>query len=121
MATFVRPADAVSAALAMLESLEEFNSSLSTPLTLKIGIHRGHSIAVTLNERLDYFGQNVNIAARTQQLADGGEILVSQDVLDAGGVSGLLADATLQPVSGVMRGVAEEIPVFRISAKSTRP
>lgn len=115
MATFVRPGDAVSAGLAMLESLDELNASMSTPLTLKIGIHRGHSIAVTLNERLDYFGQNVNIVARTQQLADGGEILVSQDVLDAPGVAELLTDASLQPSSGVMKGVAAEISVFRIS------
>ena len=33
-------------------------------LILKIGIHSGAAIAVTLNERLDYFGQTVNIAAR---------------------------------------------------------
>jgi class 3 adenylate cyclase len=30
----------------------------------KIGLHRGESIAGMLNERLDYFGQTVNIAAR---------------------------------------------------------
>jgi class 3 adenylate cyclase len=31
---------------------------------LKIGVHKGAAIAVTLNDRLDYFGQTVNIAAR---------------------------------------------------------
>jgi class 3 adenylate cyclase len=100
----------------MLESLEEFNSSMSLALQLKIGVHPGHSIAVTLNERLDYFGQNVNIAARTQQLAEAGQILVSQDVLDGEGVAKLLASATLQSVSGVMKGVAEEIQVSRVTA-----
>ncbi len=114
MATFVRAVDAVSAARAMMEALEAFNTSMATGLMLKIGIHRGHSIAVALNERLDYFGQNVNIASRTQQLADGGEILVSQDVLDAVGVPELLAGSTLIPVSGIMKGVTEEIPVFRV-------
>ena len=37
---------------------------------IKIGIHEGPCLAVTLNDRLDYFGQTVNIAARVQSLAD---------------------------------------------------
>lgn len=115
MATFIRPADAVSSAIQMLENLREFNATMSSDLMLKIGIHRGHSIAVTLNQRLDYFGQNVNIAARTQQLAGPGEILVSQDVADEAGVAQLLVNTDLEPASGVMRGIAEEIAVFRVS------
>jgi class 3 adenylate cyclase len=35
-----------------------------------IAVHRGRAIAVTLNDRIDYFGQDVNIAARVQGLAD---------------------------------------------------
>ena len=37
-------------------------------------------IAVTLNDRLDYFGSTVNIAARIQGLATGGDIAVSDVV-----------------------------------------
>jgi class 3 adenylate cyclase len=33
-------------------------------LLLKIGLHEGPCIAVSLNERQDYFEQTVNIAAR---------------------------------------------------------
>src|SRR6185312_3715437 len=33
-------------------------------LLLKIGIHEGPCLAVMLNDRQDYFGQTVNIAAR---------------------------------------------------------
>lgn len=115
MATFAEPANAVSAALAMLENIGEFNSSMSTALELKIGIHRGHSIAVTLNDRLDYFGQNVNIAARTQQQADGGQILISGEVLSDEGVRELLAETTPERVTGLMKGIAEEIPVYRVA------
>jgi len=35
----------------------------------KIGIHDGPCLAVTLNDRQDYFGQTVNIASRVQNLA----------------------------------------------------
>ena len=38
-------------------------------LHLKIGIHEGSCLAVTLNDQQDYFGQTVNIASRVQGLA----------------------------------------------------
>ena len=49
-------------------------------LILKIGIHTGASIAVTLNDRLDYFGQTVNIAARVQGLAEAMVLAATQDL-----------------------------------------
>jgi class 3 adenylate cyclase len=35
---------------------------------------------VTLNDRLDYFGQTVNLAARVQSLAHANEIVISNDL-----------------------------------------
>ncbi len=35
---------------------------------------------MTLNERLDYFGSTVNIAARLPDLAEGGEIVFSGEI-----------------------------------------
>jgi len=35
-------------------------------LRLKIGIHEGSCLAVTLNGQQDYFGQTVNIASRAR-------------------------------------------------------
>lgn len=40
----------------------------------------GPCIVVTLNERLDYFGSTVNIAARLPELADGNEIVFSDEI-----------------------------------------
>lgn len=117
MATFLRPVNAVSAALRMQDDLKRVDAGGSTRLELKVGVHRGHSIAVTLNERLDYFGQNVNIAARTQQSAGASEILITQDVLDAPGVIDLLTNSDLEPARTEMKGIAEEIPVFRVSGR----
>jgi class 3 adenylate cyclase len=68
MAAFVTPPDAVSAALKMRSEIERLNEARAArDFVLKIGIHRGPSIAVTLNDRLDYFGQTVNyrLAGRT--------------------------------------------------------
>ncbi|MBI2570611.1 MAG: adenylate/guanylate cyclase domain-containing protein [Candidatus Schekmanbacteria bacterium] len=62
------------------------------PLGLKAGIHEGPCIAVTLNERLDYFGSTVNIAARLQGLAQSGEVALSEDVFANAEIGGLLRD-----------------------------
>ena len=92
MAAFLKPSDAVQAALDMRSEIAAFNEHQhDKSLILKIGVHKGAAIAVTLNERLDYFGQTVNIAARVQNLADADEIFVSQDVYEATGVREELA------------------------------
>src|SRR5215208_5954994 len=92
MAAFMNPLDAVRAAVAMLDEMEAFNRDHSDRLLiLKIGLHKGASIAVTLNDRLDYFGQAVNIAARIQSLAQAEEIYLSGEIYDYPGVGELLA------------------------------
>ena len=90
MAAFEQPQDAVSAGIEMIEELTRFNQTISRPLSLKVGIHRGRSIAVALNDRIDYFGQDVNIAARVQGLADGDEVCISQEVMEAPGVGDIV-------------------------------
>lgn len=116
MAAFLEPADAVAAALSMRNEIDAFNGTQADrALILKIGIHKGAAIAVTLNERLDYFGQTVNIAARVQQLADADEIFVSEDVYSAEGVHALLGSREV--ASGVfkLKGVQQDLRVFRIA------
>ena len=51
-------------------------------LLLKIGIHEGPCLAVTLNDRQDYFGQTVNMAARVQGLASSRAIFVTKSVVE---------------------------------------
>jgi class 3 adenylate cyclase len=97
MAAFETPADAVRAAFDMREAVDELNRDRpQRDFILKIGVHRGGSIAVTLNERLDYFGQTVNIAARMQNLADADEICITEDVHDAEGVAEIIAPTRWQ-------------------------
>ncbi|MGO9412444.1 MAG: adenylate/guanylate cyclase domain-containing protein [Spirochaetia bacterium] len=89
MASFRRPADGVAAAMAIQEGFEEFNrrENLKNEIIVKVGVHAGSTIMVNLNNRLDYFGQVVNMAARIQGTADGGEIIISKDVRsDAGAI-----------------------------------
>jgi len=115
MAVFSRPTDAVSAALDILGVIERYNGEHGDPsIILKIGVHCGPSIAVTLNDNLDYFGQTVNVAARVQSLADAGEICVSEALYSAPGVSDVLAGHKIVGFEAPLRGVEGSACVYRI-------
>ena len=76
MAVFRNPAAALRAILKAQRILAAPPDG-SLPLMLKVGIHSGPCIAVTLNDRLDYFGGTVNMAARLEGLSTGGDVVVS--------------------------------------------
>ena len=63
MATFPTPDRAISAALRMRKAMTRINDERrNEDLLLKIGIHEGPCLAVTMNNIQDYFGQTVNVA-----------------------------------------------------------
>jgi class 3 adenylate cyclase len=116
MASFDKPADAVKAAASMLKEIEEFNIEQgSTEIILKIGIHQGASIAVTLNDRLDYFGQSVNIAARVQGLAGAEEIYLTKNVYLSPGVKELLEEFYVTPETASLKGVQKAMQVYKVT------
>jgi class 3 adenylate cyclase len=118
MAAFARPADAVAAALHMLEEIHPFNREHGeAAVILKIGAHCGPSIAVTLNENLDYFGQTVNIAARVQSFAGAGEICLTEALQAAPGVKELLAAHDVSSFDAPLRGVEGQARVYRVAAR----
>jgi class 3 adenylate cyclase len=119
MATFLNPLDAVQAAVGMLREIDEFNRSIRrNEVGLKIGIHRGASIAVTLNNRLDYFGQTVNIAARVQALADAEEIYLTEEAYRHSGLSEALREFDVEPRMARLKGVNDEMQVYRALRRS---
>jgi class 3 adenylate cyclase len=117
MATFPTSDRAVSAAIRMRDAMRLLNEGRgSEDLLLKIGIHEGPCIAVSLNERQDYFGQTVNIASRVQNLATSHEIFATGSVLEDPLTSSLLTDRGLSPMSHnvTLRGITNEITIFAI-------
>ncbi|KAF0244247.1 MAG: hypothetical protein FD180_2675 [Planctomycetota bacterium] len=52
----------------------------TVPLLLKAAVHFGPCVAVTLNDRLDYFGGTLNMAARLVGLSAGGDCILSHAV-----------------------------------------
>lgn len=119
MATFATPDRAVAAALRMRKGMRQLNDQRSSEdLLLKIGIHEGPCLAVTLNDRQDYFGQTVNIAARVQGLADARAIFATQAVVENPQTAKLLRTTGLAPVTqrAALRGLAQEFDIYQIPA-----
>lgn len=113
MATFPRPASAVEAAAEMNRRLAEWNRTRhEADLALKIGIHEGACIAVSSNDRIDYFGQTVNQAARIQALAGAGEIFLSEAVYSSQGVPQMGDVSFLEPQVVQLKGISEKVTVY---------
>ncbi|MDZ4724657.1 MAG: DUF5939 domain-containing protein [Leptospira sp.] len=120
MASFLNPLDAMKASIEMLKAIESFNSrQLEKEIVLKIGIHSGPSIAVTLNERLDYFGQIINIAARVQGVAEGEEICFTKEIYNFPGVQGLISPNNIKFEEVFLKGIKNAISLFRMGSKIT--
>jgi class 3 adenylate cyclase len=91
MAVFRSPAGAVRAMLEVQNRLASPPAGMQ-PLSLKAGLHTGPCIAVTLNDRLDYFGSTVNMAARLEGQSTGDDVVISSAVYSDPQVRDLLID-----------------------------
>jgi class 3 adenylate cyclase len=118
MAAFSRPEDGLLAALDIQRGIEDWNRQQSTgeaaPIVIKLGLHQGSSIAVTLNDRLDYFGSTVNLAARLQGQSGGGEIVLSREIADDPGLAPHLRDLSLMPDRVVLKGFELATDFYRV-------
>ena len=107
MAVFQQPEKAVRAMVRSHAALRQ-PGKLQNKIQLRVGIHTGKAIAVTLNERLDYFGTTVNIAARLEGQSDGSDVVLSEDVYTDPNVQLLLNDAqnglTATPYQTALKG-----------------
>jgi class 3 adenylate cyclase len=117
MATFPTPGHAISAALRMRDAMRRLNEQRgSEDLLLKIGIHEGPCLAVTLNDRQDYFGQTVNIASRVQGLAVSRAIFATDSVVENPESSQIIELKGLRPTlqKTALRGINDEFLVYEI-------
>lgn len=118
MAAFARPQDGLLAALDIQRSIKDWNarnrSGDALPIVIKLGLHQGASIAVTLNDRLDYFGSTVNLAARLQGQSGGGEIVLSREIAEDPALAPHLAGLELRPDRAVLKGFDLATDFYRL-------
>lgn len=117
MAVFTHSADALRAAAAIHDDIREFNrNSKDHELVVKIGLHEGPALALTLNDRLDYFGSTVNKAARIQNEAGGNETVISEDLYRRLEGDSLLAKLNPHPYTAQLKGIKRDMLLYRLKA-----
>ncbi len=117
MAVFASPETALQAALAIQRDIAAFNASqgITPPLVIKLGVHHGAAIVVNANNRLDYFGRTVNIAARVQGESQGGDIVLTAEMLQHPGVRALLRPLPpVVPFHAVLKGIDGTTRLYRL-------
>jgi class 3 adenylate cyclase len=78
---------------------------------------------VNLNERLDYFGTTVNVAARTEHEARGGQVMVTEMVANEIEVSELLREqgCPIENCEVVLRGISRPVSLTRVIVAPSAP
>ncbi len=88
MAVFPTVPQALRAGFEMQRGMAKMETygALKPEQFLRVGIHSGPCLAVTLNDRLDYFGTSVNVASRVEHEAGGGQIALTLSAFSESGV-----------------------------------
>src|SRR6201988_4319379 len=119
MAVFRSAVDGLSAMLEVQRLLSD-PADGSRPLQLKAGLNTGPCIAVTLNDRLDYFGSTVNMAARLEGLSSGSDVIISRSVYEDARVQTLIesGDFSAEPFDMLLKGFEDErFELWRVSRR----
>lgn len=115
MATFRQPVAALRAVWNAQTKIAEYGEPM---LWLKVGMHKGPCIVVNLNDRLDYFGSTVNIAARLPAFSQGGELVFTDEINDDPEVRQFLAENrklnALNRFTANVKGFDEPFTMWRL-------
>jgi class 3 adenylate cyclase len=112
MASFPDNLSGVKAAVEIQRELARASGDLKR-IQVKIGLHRGPTIAVTSNRALDFFGRTVNVAARVQNESRAGEVVLSKGVMADSRVPAYLAEQRLGPTERQvnLKGIAGSVTI----------
>jgi class 3 adenylate cyclase len=117
MAVFSDLGEALAAVAEMHAGLSALPRKPGRPaLLLKSALHAGPCLAVNANDRLDYFGSTINLAARLVDHCQGGDLTLSQDVYERSETRQFLLERNSPAERGSKecRGFAEPITVWRV-------
>jgi class 3 adenylate cyclase len=118
MAVFSRVDEALAAVRQMHERLGLAipTKGLAVPLMLKSSLHLGPCLAVNANDKLDYFGTTVNLAARMVGCCQGGDLTISDEVHSRTETSQFLAQTgkAAHPSEVQFKGFEKPARVWRI-------
>jgi len=118
MAVYTEPREALRTAVEMIEAFDDMDTArkLKNAIIVKVGIHHGPCIAVSLNERIDYFGTTVNIAARVQGLSDGRDVMASGAIFGESNAAEFLREKgwASEPFTTSLKGLKSNYQVYKL-------
>ncbi|MBV8155695.1 MAG: adenylate/guanylate cyclase domain-containing protein, partial [Candidatus Eremiobacteraeota bacterium] len=117
MAVFVDPVRCFDAALELDACVTTIESD-GMPLRLRVGFHSGPCIAMRANDRIDYFGTNVNLAARLQSVAEAGQVTMGSSDAALPAIAARIAAvrATIEKETLDVKGFSNAVDVVRVTA-----
>ncbi|MBM6617044.1 adenylate/guanylate cyclase domain-containing protein [Bacillus sp. RD4P76] len=115
MAVFYQPEDALKAAIDIQNYVSIFNEEKGENITLKIGLFNGPAIVVNSNDRLDYFGRTVNIAARIQAESQGNDIVIEEQLIEREQIKTVLTERNITPFTAKLKGISCSMKLIRIT------
>jgi class 3 adenylate cyclase len=116
MAVFNDLAEALAAAQQMHLRIAGLKSGRAGRLRLKCALHTGPCLAVNANDRLDYFGSVVNLAARLVERSAGEDLVVADAIFQRPETQALVRSLRRPAVADQVSftGFPEPIRIWRI-------
>lgn len=125
MCAFAQLDDALEAAIQMQQQVDPWCrlQQIDPPLVLKLGVHVGPAISMTANDRLDYFGRTVNIAARLGDQSRGNDVVMLREVFDQAASWNTLEheNVATEPFRTRLRGLDSEHELIRLTFDGRQP
>ena len=119
MATFSTPGAAVDAALQMVAETDKVHGELG--IGVKLGIHEGACLAVRANDRLDFFGTTVNVAARLQGQAGEGKLVLLRSMAEQPEIARRLEGRPQRVFSASLKGLAADRELVEMDLRVAGP
>lgn len=122
MAVFSDLAEALAAARQMHERLRHLKPNAGARLQLKSALHAGPCLAVNANDKLDFFGSVVNLAARLVERSEGDDLVVTDEIFRRAETQKFLQETRQVGVAGQEQftGFTAPVKIWRIPMPSAR-
>jgi len=122
MAVFSNPCEAFEAAVKAQQVLHRHvqTKAEAERLEIKMGLYSGPALLVTLNNRLDYFGLTVNLAAHIHRTARANEIVIPQKLYDDAAIKRSICTVTktVQKQHIRFKDLSEDYTLYHIKVPS---
>ena len=117
MAVFSDLTEALHATRAMQQQLARVGAEQKIRLQLKCALHAGTCLAVNANDKLDYFGSVVNLAARLVEKCAGNDLVVADEIFQRAETQIFLRETGQVAEAGQEQftGFPEPVRVWRIA------